>query len=78
MFRGLQSLTAGNRMRYNDSKRAQFAVNMKYYITEGSTTMQYGYFDEKAKEYVITRPDTPRPWANYLGSFAGVRCDHQQ
>lgn len=30
--------------------------------------MQYGYFDEAAKEYVITRPDTPAPWANYLGS----------
>ena len=32
--------------------------------------MQYGYFDEAAKEYVITRPDTPAPWANYLGSPA--------
>lgn len=32
--------------------------------------MQYGYFDEGAKEYVITRPDTPAPWANYLGSPA--------
>ncbi|HCJ07399.1 MAG: N,N'-diacetylchitobiose phosphorylase [Lachnospiraceae bacterium] len=32
--------------------------------------MQYGYFDETAKEYVITRPDTPAPWANYLGSPA--------
>jgi N,N'-diacetylchitobiose phosphorylase len=30
--------------------------------------MQYGYFDEQNKEYVITRPDTPAPWANYLGS----------
>jgi cellobiose phosphorylase len=30
--------------------------------------MQYGYFDDKAREYVITRPDTPAPWANYLGS----------
>ncbi len=30
--------------------------------------MKYGYFDEKAKEYVITRPDTPSAWANYLGS----------
>ena len=30
--------------------------------------MQYGYFDETKKEYVITRPDTPAPWANYLGS----------
>lgn len=30
--------------------------------------MQYGYFDDKAKEYVITRPDTPASWSNYLGS----------
>ena len=30
--------------------------------------MQYGFFDEQAREYVITRPDTPAPWANYLGS----------
>lgn len=30
--------------------------------------MQYGYFDLENKEYVITRPDTPAPWANYLGS----------
>ncbi len=32
--------------------------------------MQYGYFDENAREYVITNPDTPSPWANYLGSPA--------
>lgn len=30
--------------------------------------MQYGYFDNERREYVITRPDTPAPWANYLGS----------
>lgn len=30
--------------------------------------MNYGYFNEKNKEYVITRPDTPSAWANYLGS----------
>ena len=30
--------------------------------------MQYGYFDDEAKEYVITRPDTPSSWSNYLGS----------
>jgi cellobiose phosphorylase len=30
--------------------------------------MQYGYFDDKNKEYVIERPDTPRSWSNYLGS----------
>ena len=32
--------------------------------------MQYGYFDEKNREYVITNPNTPAPWANYLGSPA--------
>ncbi len=30
--------------------------------------MQYGEFDDKNNEYVITRPDTPKPWSNYLGS----------
>lgn len=30
--------------------------------------MQYGYFDDQNKEYVITRPDTPQSWSNYLGS----------
>ncbi len=30
--------------------------------------MQYGHFDDKRREYVITRPDTPRSWSNYLGS----------
>lgn len=29
--------------------------------------MQYGHFDLKSKEYVITNPATPAPWANYLG-----------
>ncbi len=29
--------------------------------------MNFGHFDEQNKEYVITRPDTPSPWANYLG-----------
>ena len=30
--------------------------------------MEYGYFDDEAREYVITRPDTPQSWSNYLGS----------
>lgn len=29
--------------------------------------MRYGYFDDPQREYVITRPDTPLPWINYLG-----------
>src|SRR5512143_3204408 len=30
--------------------------------------MRYGYFDDARREYVITRPDTPLPWINYLGN----------
>ncbi len=29
--------------------------------------MQYGHFDDRKCEYVIERPDTPKPWINYLG-----------
>lgn len=32
--------------------------------------MRYGQFDDTNREYVITRPDTPLPWINYLGSEA--------
>jgi cellobiose phosphorylase len=36
--------------------------------------MRYGHFDDDRREYVITRPDTPLPWINYLGTgtFFGV------
>jgi cellobiose phosphorylase len=30
--------------------------------------LEYGHFSEDNKEYVITRPDTPTPWINYLGN----------
>ncbi len=30
--------------------------------------MTYGYFDDNAREYVITDPRTPWPWINYLGT----------
>ncbi len=30
--------------------------------------MKYGYFDDLAREYVITNPRTPWPWINYLGN----------
>ena len=30
--------------------------------------MRYGHFDDANREYVITQPDTPLPWINYLGS----------
>lgn len=36
--------------------------------------MRYGHFDDQSREYVITRPDTPLPWINYLGceSYFGL------
>jgi cellobiose phosphorylase len=40
--------------------------------------MQYGFFDDENREYVITTPKTPYPWINYLGSekFFGL-ISHQ-
>jgi len=40
--------------------------------------MLFGYFDDAAKEYVIARPDTPRPWSNYLGSteYGAIVTNH--
>jgi hypothetical protein len=29
--------------------------------------MRFGHFDDDRREYVITRPDTPKSWSNYLG-----------
>ena len=29
--------------------------------------MKFGYFDDASREYVITTPETPLPWINYLG-----------
>lgn len=39
--------------------------------------MKYGYFDDAAREYVITNPKTPVKWINYIGtlSFGGF-VDH--
>ncbi|NDV59417.1 GH36-type glycosyl hydrolase domain-containing protein [Bacteroides sp. 519] len=30
--------------------------------------MKFGYFDDERREYVITNPQTPWPWINYLGN----------
>jgi cellobiose phosphorylase len=36
--------------------------------------MKFGYFDDRACEYVVARPDTPTPWINYIGSgkYGGI------
>ncbi|MDZ7293840.1 MAG: glycosyl transferase family 36 [candidate division KSB1 bacterium] len=44
-------------------------------VSEGKGGMQkYGAFSEDRKEFVITRPDTPRPWVNYIsnGRYTGL------
>ncbi len=39
--------------------------------------MNYGYFDDAAREYVITNPRTPTKWINYLGTLQfGGFVDH--
>jgi cellobiose phosphorylase len=39
--------------------------------------MRYGYFDDAAREYVITNPRTPVKWINYVGTLAfGGFLDH--
>jgi cellobiose phosphorylase len=30
--------------------------------------MKFGHFDDHSREYVITNPETPYPWINYLGN----------
>src|ERR1019366_3973367 len=36
--------------------------------------MRYGHFDDQNREYIISQPDTPLPWMNYLGceSYFGL------
>src|SRR3989338_4588424 len=34
--------------------------------TERKFESAYGYFTADGREYVITRPDTPRPWVNVI------------
>ncbi len=34
----------------------------------------YGHYDERTREYVITKPQTPTPWINYIGEgrYGGI------
>ncbi len=43
-------------------------------MTEHTIQNAYGYFDEATGEYVITRPDTPTPWMNFIGEgrYGGI------
>ncbi len=43
-------------------------------MTDPGLPNAYGYYDTEGREYVITRPDTPTPWINYLGEgrYGGI------
>ena len=34
----------------------------------------YGHLDAETHEYVVSRPDTPTPWLNYIGQggYGGI------
>jgi cellobiose phosphorylase len=36
--------------------------------SNGSFKSEYGYFTEDGREYMITRPDTPKPWVNVISN----------
>lgn len=36
--------------------------------SNNSFKSEYGYFTEDGREYVITRPDTPKPWVNVISN----------
>jgi cellobiose phosphorylase len=39
-----------------------------YFLEE---LMRYGCFSNDGREYIITRPDTPTPWINYISNLRG-------
>jgi cellobiose phosphorylase len=42
--------------------------------TSKTLSNPYGYYDDENREYVITRPDTPTPWFNFIGEgrYGGI------
>ncbi|MEI7905291.1 MAG: hypothetical protein WCI43_07755, partial [Candidatus Firestonebacteria bacterium] len=35
---------------------------------------KYGHLSSDGREYIITRPDTPKPWLNYISNVEYGRC----
>ncbi len=50
----------------NASARSALAAPLPL-LYDARHLMRYGHFDDVRREYVVTRPDTPLPWINYLG-----------
>ncbi|MEM2823527.1 MAG: hypothetical protein QXF69_05465 [Thermofilaceae archaeon] len=62
----LTGLEVLSRLPEREVEWARRVFNM--FFSECPLTLQlYGFFDRGTGEYVITRPDTPSPWINYIG-----------
>jgi len=53
-----------------ENRLTVFTGPLEWRTTGKELTMKFGYFDDQSREYVITQPDTPLPWINYLGCEA--------
>lgn len=51
-----------------DRNRGHHEIESMSVKPETPENQRFGYFDDHNREYVITDPQTPYPWINYLGS----------
>jgi cellobiose phosphorylase len=42
--------------------------NRTHHSTQKLFSSEYGHFTDDGQEYIITRPDTPRPWVNVIAN----------
>src|SRR5690606_12076575 len=57
--------TKGHEVNIHQPPRMEHCYNCSQ---KGNDNMKFGHFDDVAREYVITNPQTPWPWINYLGN----------
>ncbi len=50
-----------------ERKKAELSLK-KEKVQTGKFASKYGYFTDDGREFVITRPDTPRPWVNVISN----------
>ena len=50
------------------NKKKLVALSQKTVKEQEKFKSPYGYFTADGREYVITRPDTPRPWVNVISN----------
>ena len=70
LFHGLLALAARLSPWLAAAAALALAVGLylTFFVAPDDIPRTFGRFDDAAREYVITRPDTPWPWINYLGT----------